>query len=422
MSAQLQDDLNKQMAALGQRARAASQELIASTPDQRRVAIAAMAAEIRKDADAILAANAKDLAAAGDLGAAMRDRLVLDAKRIEAIAASLDEIAAMPDPLGEVMESWERPNGLTFQKVRVPLGVIGIIYESRPNVTADAGALCVKSGNAAVLRGGSESFHSSGALLAALRRGLASAGLPEDAIQSLPTTDRAAVGIMLGMVDDIDVIIPRGGKGLIARVSAESRIPVIKHLDGNCHTYVQSSADLAKARAVILNAKLRRTGVCGATESLLFDRAAVGSHALLILRDLLDAGCEVRADATLQALDTRIRPADEADWGTEYLDKIVSAKVVDGVDAAIAHVNLYGSHHTDAILTEDKAAAAAFTAKVDSAIVVVNASTQFADGGEFGFGAEIGISTGKLHARGPVGAQHLTSHKYVLTGDGTVRG
>lgn len=422
MSAQLQDDLAAQMAALGTRARAASQSLLTSTPAQRTAAIKAMAAEIRKDADLILAANAKDLAAAGELSAAMRDRLVLDAKRVESIAASLDEIAEMPDPLGEVMESWERPNGLQFQKVRVPLGVIGIIYESRPNVTADAGALCVKSGNAAVLRGGSESFHSSGALLAALQRGLSAAGLPEDAIQSLPTIDRAAVGIMLGMVDDIDVIIPRGGKGLIARVSAESRIPVIKHLDGNCHTYIHTSANLKTARTVVMNAKLRRTGVCGATESLLFDAAILDTHASAVLKDLLDAGCEVRADAALQALDPRIRPADEADWGTEYLDKIVSAKVVNGVEEAIAHINHYGSHHTDAILTEDQAAAALFTAQIDSAIVVVNASTQFADGGEFGFGAEIGISTGKLHARGPVGAQHLTSHKYILTGDGTVRG
>jgi glutamate-5-semialdehyde dehydrogenase len=422
MSAQLQDDLAVQMAALGRRARAASQALLTSTPDQRTAAIRAMAAEIRQDAALILAANAKDLAAAGELSAAMRDRLVLDEKRVAGIAASLDEIAEMPDPLGEVMESWERPNGLQFQKVRVPLGVIGIIYESRPNVTADAGALCVKSGNAAVLRGGSESFHSSGALLAALRRGLASAGLPIDAIQSLPTTDRAAVGIMLGMVDDIDVIIPRGGKGLIARVSAESRIPVIKHLDGNCHTYIHTRANLKTARTVVMNAKLRRTGVCGATESLLFDAGILDSHATPILKDLLDAGCEVRGDAALQAIDPRIRPADEADWGTEYLDKIVSAKVVTSVEEAIAHINHYGSHHTDAILTEDHAAAAAFTGQVDSAIVVVNASTQFADGGEFGFGAEIGISTGKLHARGPVGAQHLTSHKYILTGDGTVRG
>jgi glutamate-5-semialdehyde dehydrogenase len=424
MSAALKDtaaSLAEQMTALGQRAQAAAAALAVTTPQQRTAALLAMAEAVTAATPLILAANAEDMAAARDLSPALRDRLLLDEKRISAIVGGLKDIAALPDPLGEVMEEWERPNGLQFKKVRVPLGVIGIIYESRPNVTADAGALCLKSGNAAILRGGSESARSSAALLTALRQGLTTAGLPADILQSLPTTDRAAVGLLLGLTAYVDVIIPRGGKGLIERVAAESRIPVIKHLDGNCHTYLHAAADPAKAVPVTLNAKLRRTGVCGATESLLIDRQILGSTGADVVRALLEAGCEVRGDSAVQTLDSRVRPADEADWGTEYLDRIISAATVDGVTDAVAHINRYGSHHTDAILTEDATAAGIFTAGVDSAIVLVNASTQFADGGEFGFGAEIGISTGKLHARGPVGAQHLTSYKYIVTGHGTVR-
>lgn len=424
MSAALKDtaaSLAEQMTALGQRAQAAAAALAVTTPQQRTAALLAMAEAVTAATPLILAANAEDMAAARDLSPALRDRLLLDEKRISAIVGGLKDIAALPDPLGEVMEEWERPNGLQFKKVRVPLGVIGIIYESRPNVTADAGALCLKSGNAAILRGGSESARSSAALLTALRQGLTTAGLPADILQSLPTTDRAAVGLLLGLTAYVDVIIPRGGKGLIERVAAESRIPVIKHLDGNCHTYLHAAADPAKAVPVTLNAKLRRTGVCGATESLLIDRQILGSTGADVVRALLDAGCEVRGDSAVQTLDSRVRPADEADWGTEYLDRIISAATVDGVTDAVAHINRYGSHHTDAILTEDATAAGIFTTGVDSAIVLVNASTQFADGGEFGFGAEIGISTGKLHARGPVGAQHLTSYKYIVTGHGTVR-
>ena len=416
-----QPDLATQMAELGARATAAAAVLAQTSGAQRAAAVSAMAAALRAAAPAILTANDADMARAADLSSALRDRLKLTPERLEGVAKGLDEIAALPDPLGTVLEEWQQPNGLQFQKVRVPLGVIGIIYESRPNVTADAGALCVKSGNAVILRGGSDSFASSGAILTALRAGLKQAGLPEDAVQAVPTPDRAAVGVLLTMTETLDVVIPRGGKSLIARVAAESRVPVLKHLDGNCHTYIHAAADLEKARKLVLNAKLRRTGVCGATESLLFDTETVPSLAAPVLKDLLDAGCEVRGDAALQALDTRILPATEDDWGTEYLDAIVSAKVVHGVSEAVAHINRYGSHHTEAIVTEDAAAAAAFLNGIDSAIVLHNASTQFADGGEFGFGAEIGISTGKLHVRGPVGAQHLTSIKYLVRGNGTVR-
>lgn len=416
-----QPDLATQMAELGARAKAAAAVLAQTSGAQRAAAVTAMAAALRAAAPAILAANEADMARAADLSSSLRDRLKLTPERLEGVAKGLDEIAALPDPLGTVLEEWQQPNGLQFQKVRVPLGVIGIIYESRPNVTADAGALCVKSGNAVILRGGSDSFASSGAILTALRAGLKQAGLPEDAVQAVPTPDRAAVGVLLTMTETLDVVIPRGGKSLIARVAAESRVPVLKHLDGNCHTYIHAAADLEKARKLVLNAKLRRTGVCGATESLLFDAETVPDLAAPILKDLLDAGCEVRGDAALQALDTRILPATEEDWGTEYLEAIVSAKVVHGVGAAVAHINRYGSHHTEAIVTEDAAAAETFLNGIDSAIVLHNASTQFADGGEFGFGAEIGISTGKLHVRGPVGAQHLTSIKYLVRGNGTVR-
>jgi glutamate-5-semialdehyde dehydrogenase len=382
-----------------------------------------MADAMRADADAILAANAGDVAdaQAAGLAPAMVDRLLLDAARVEAMARGLETVAAIPDPLGAELDRWDRPNGLDIARVRTPIGVIAIIYESRPNVTADAAALCVRSGNAAILRGGSESFHSSASILASFRRGLAAAGLPEDAAQSIPTRDRAAVGAMLRLTDFIDVIVPRGGKGLIARVIEESRIPVLKHLDGNCHVYVHEAADLAKARAVVMNAKMRRTSVCGAAESLLCDRAVAETHLKPILADLIAAGCEIRGDAETRKLEPRAKPATEEDWTTEYLDAILAVRVVDGLAQAIDHVNRLGSHHTDSILTEDEAAARKFLAEVDSAIVLHNASTQFADGGEFGFGAEIGISTGKLHARGPVGAAELTSYKYAVHGTGQVR-
>jgi glutamate-5-semialdehyde dehydrogenase len=352
----------------------------------------------------------------------MRDRLKLDAARIEAMAAGVEQIAALPDPIGTVAAEWVRPNGLRIQRVRVPLGVIGIIYESRPNVTCDAGALCLKSGNAAILRGGSESHHSSTAIHACLVEGLRAAGLPDGCIQLVPTTDRAAVGYMLAaMTECIDVIVPRGGKSLIARVQQEARVPVIGHLEGNCHVYVDGAADLSMARTIVMNAKLRRTGVCGAAETLLVDEACVGTHLAPIVRDLLDAGCEVRGDERVQAVDPRVRAATEDDWYTEYLDAVIAARVVKGVDAAVRHIEKYGSAHTESIVTEDAAAAERFLARVDSAIVLHNASTQFADGGEFGMGAEIGISTDRFHARGPVGVEQLTSYKYVVRGSGQVR-
>ena len=417
------DDLAALMDDLGRRARAAAAVLARAPSERKDAALRAAAAALRARSGEIEAANAADMAAARakDLSPAMLDRLFLDSRRIAAMAAGLEEIAAQPDPVGAVMADWTRPNGLRIQQVKVPLGVVGIIYESRPNVTADAGAICLKSGNAAILRGGSESFHSSRAILAALHDGLASAGLPRDAVQSVPTTDRAAVGHLLTMTRHVDVVIPRGGKSLTERVAAESRVPVIYHLDGICHVYVDRAADLAKARAVVLNAKMRRTGICGAMETLLIDRPVVDSHLRPILADLLAAGCEIRGDATVQALDPAVKPATDADWDTEYLDAILSVRVVDGVDAAIAHIERHGSHHTDSIVTEDQGTAERFLGAVDSGIVLLNASTQFADGGEFGFGAEIGISTGKLHARGPVGAAQLTSYKYVVRGDGQVR-
>ena len=411
------------MAGIGHAARASAKMLAAASTDAKNKALRAAAAAIRARAGTILAANREDVAAAeqGSLSDAMLDRLVLNDKRIEAMAQGLDEIAALPDPVGQEMARWDRPNGLDIARVRVPLGVIGIIYESRPNVTADAGALCLKSGNAAILRGGSESFRSCAAIMECLQAGLREAGLPAEALQSVPTTDRAAVGILLKMSEFIDVIVPRGGRSLIERVIAESRIPLFQHLEGNNHTYVHASADLGMARRIVINAKLRRTGVCGATETLLVDRAVAGTHLAPLVTDLLDGGCEVRGDARARALDPRILPATDQDWDTEYLEAIIAVKVVDGLDAAIAHIECYGSHHTDAIVADDPAAAEAFLAGVDSAIVLVNASTQFADGGEFGMGAEIGISTGKLHARGPVGVEQLTSFKYVVRGTGQVR-
>lgn len=416
-------DIATIMDALGRRARAASAIVATAPADARDKALRVAANTLRARTADILAANAMDMDAATEKGlsGAMLDRLMLNPARIEAMAKGLEEIADRPDPLGAVLERWERPNGLRFEKVRVPLGVIAIIFESRPNVTADAGGLCLKSGNAAILRGGSESFHSGRAILAALHAGLDAAGLPRDAIQAPPTTDRAAVGELLTMTRWIDVVIPRGGKSLTGRVAAESRVPVIYHLDGICHVYLDKDADADKARRVTLNAKMRRTGICGAAETLLVHRDAAGRLLPPILNDLIQAGCEVRGDDGVQALDARVKPATDEDWDTEYLDAILSVKLVDGVDAAIDHIGRHGSHHTDSIVTENEATADRFLTRVDSGIVLHNASTQFADGGEFGFGAEIGISTGKLHARGPVGAEQLTSYKYVVRGDGHTR-
>jgi glutamate-5-semialdehyde dehydrogenase len=416
-------DIERQMRTLGTAARAAASELARAGAEPKNRALRAAAAALRADMAAILRANALDMAQASSHGLtrAMLDRLKLDEKRVEAMAKGVEEIAALPDPVGATMAEWTRPNGLRITRVRTPLGVIGVIYESRPNVTADAGALCLKAGNACILRGGSESFHSSHAILACLQRGLAEAGLPQEAIQMVPVADRAAVGVMLRMHDFIDVIVPRGGKGLIARVQEESRIPVFSHLDGNCHVYVHAAADLAMARKIVMNAKLRRTGVCGAAETLLVDRACAATHLKPLIVDLLDAGCEVRGDEAVRAVDPRVRPASVEDWSTEYLDAIIAVKVVDGVDAAIDHIKRYGSHHTESIVTADTAAAERFMARIDSAILLHNASTQFADGGEFGMGAEIGIATGKLHARGPVGVEQLTTFKYVVHGDGQIR-
>ena len=411
------------MRRLGEAARAAARTLAVAPSAAKNAALAGAAAAIRRDRAAILEANARDMTVARqkDVAASFLDRLLLDDKRVEAMAAGLEAIAALPDPVGTVLAEWERPNGLKIARVRVPLGVVGIIYESRPNVTADAGGLCLKAGNAAILRGGSESFQSSMAIAACLERGLRDAGLPRAAIQLVPTTDRAAVGAMLTMTDHIDVIVPRGGRSLIERVQAESRIPVFAHLDGICHTYIHAAADPAMARRIAVNAKMRRTGICGATETLLIDAAVAPDVLPPILNDLAEAGCELRGDPPTMAMDPRVVPATAADWDTEYLAPILSIRQVTGLDEAIEHIDRHGSHHTDCIVTGDAAAARAFCDRVDSGIVLHNASTQFADGGEFGMGAEIGIATGKLHARGPVGAEQLTSFKYLVTGDGTTR-
>jgi glutamate-5-semialdehyde dehydrogenase len=409
---------------IGIRAKAAARVLALAPAAQKDQALAAMAEQIRAHQGDILAANALDLAEAKASGAtsAFLDRLRLDDKRVAAMAEGLDVVRALADPVGTVMEQWTRPNGMTIERVRVPLGVVGIVYESRPNVTADAAALCLKAGNAVILRGGSESQRSNRAIHAALVEGLAKAGLPEAAIALVPTRDRAAVGLMLqGLDGNIDVIVPRGGKSLVARVQAEARVPVFAHLEGICHVYVDKAADLAMAKSILLNAKMRRTGVCGAAETLLVDRTVAPTHLQPLVTMLLDAGCEVRGDEAARAVDQRVKPASEEDWSTEYLDAIISAKVVDSEDAAIAHIERYGSHHTDTIVTADQAAAEKFLREVDSAIVLHNASTQFADGGEFGFGAEIGIATGKFHARGPVGAEQLTSFKYRVHGTGQTR-
>jgi glutamate-5-semialdehyde dehydrogenase len=417
-------DVPALMAALGRRARAAARHVALASAEDKNAALRAMAASIRARADAILAANAEDLAdarAKGQSGAFI-DRLILNPERLEAIAEAVESIAALPDPVGRVLARFERPNGLTIERVATPLGVIGVIFESRPNVTADAGALCLKAGNAAILRAGSESFRTSLAIAQAMGEGLEQAGLPADAIRLVPTRDRAAVGAMLSGLDgNIDVIVPRGGKSLVARVQEEARVPVFAHLEGLNHVYVHGKADLEMAKTIVLNAKMRRTGVCGAAETLLVDRACAGTHLKPLIAALIEAGCAVRGDGAAQAADPRVTPAQQEDWRTEYLDAIISVRVVDGLDEAIAHIESYGSHHTDSIVTEDEAAAERFLAEVDSAIVLHNASTQFADGGEFGFGAEIGIATGRMHARGPVGVEQLTSFKYRIRGSGQTR-
>ena len=417
------EDVPALMRRIGADARAAARVLANASTEAKNAALTGSADSLRARADAILAANRKDMEAGRrkGLSKALLDRLALDDQRIEAMARGLEDIAGLPDPVGEVMARWKRPNGLDISRVRVPLGVIGMIYESRPNVTADAGGLCLKAGNAVILRGGSESFHSSGAIMDSLSAGLDGAGLPATWIQRVPTRDRAAVGEMLRMTEFIDVIVPRGGKSLIERVSAESKVPLFKHLEGICHTYVDAAADADMARKVVLNAKMRRTGICGTTETLLVDKRIAGTCLPPIIEDLIAAGCEVRGDAATCAVDERVVPATDEDWKTEYLDAIISVAVVDGVDAAVDHIARHGSQHTESIITEDAETAEAFLNRVDSAIVMVNASTQYADGGEFGMGAEIGISTGKLHARGPVGVEQLTSFKYVVRGTGQCR-
>jgi glutamate-5-semialdehyde dehydrogenase len=412
------------MRAMGAQARQAARALADAKAEARSAALTIAAREIRANTAALLEANERDIADAGAsaLTAAFLDRLTLDPRRIEAVAKGLEDIAALPDPIGSVLARWTRPNGLVIERVRVPLGVVGIIYESRPNVTADAGGLCLKAGNAAILRGGSDSHHSSRAIQVCLARGLREAGLPESAIQLVPTTDRAAVGLMLkGLDGAIDVIVPRGGKSLVGRVQEEARVPVFAHLEGICHTYVDRSADLAMAKAIVVNAKMRRTGVCGATETLLVDRSAPPGYLSALIAALADAGCEVRGDAAAQAADERVIAASDQDWSTEYLDAIISVRVVDGVEGAIRHIETYGSQHTECIVAEDQRAAERFLTGLDSAIVLHNASTQFADGGEFGMGAEIGIATGRLHARGPVGVEQLTTFKYVVRGTGQIR-
>ncbi|HEX5213367.1 MAG TPA: glutamate-5-semialdehyde dehydrogenase [Pseudolabrys sp.] len=417
-------DIAALMAGIGREARAAARVLALAPAAQKDRALTLMAEAVRSANGRILAANEEDVAEARGSGMAVAflDRLMLDKARVEAIAAAIEAVRALHDPVGVVTESWTRPNGMTIERVRVPLGVIGIVYESRPNVTADAGALCLKSGNAAILRGGSDSLRSSRAIVAALGQGLRAADLPEAAIQLVPTRDRTAVGLMLAGLDGaIDVIVPRGGKSLVARVQAEARVPVFAHLEGVCHVYVDKAASLDMAKKIVLNAKMRRTGVCGAAETLLIDRAGADTFLRPLIEMLLGAGCEIRGDKATQAADKRVKPATEEDWSTEYLDAILAAKVVDGVSGAIDHIERYGSHHTDAIVTEDQAAAEKFLREVDSAIVLHNASTQFADGGEFGFGAEIGIATGRLHARGPVGVDQLTTFKYRIHGSGQTR-
>ncbi len=419
-----QKDIASMMRALGEGARAGARELSRASSEQKDRALAAAAKAIIDDRAVILAANEQDMEAAHDngLSVAMLDRLALDETRVRAIADSIGTIRDLPDPIGHVMAEWTRPNGLVIKRVRVPLGVIGMIYESRPNVTADASALCLKSGNAVILRGGSESYHSSAAIHACMVAGLAEAGLPEAAIQLVPTTSRDAVGILLSdMREFVDVIIPRGGKSLIARVQADARVPVIGHLEGLCHVYVHHSADPAMARDVVLNAKMRRTGICGAAETLLIDKECLDTHWDGIADALIEAGCELRGDAEICGRDERVKPAQSGDWDTEYLDAILAVKTVRDVGAAIAHIDAHGSGHTESIIATDEDAVARFQSELDSAIILHNASTQFADGGEFGMGAEIGIATGRIHARGPVGTEQLTSYKYLVEGTGQTR-
>ena len=418
------NDVASEMAAIGKAARAAAGALALAGTEAKNRALHAAAAAIRRDAALILAENAKDIADVMRSGntAAFADRTRLDEKRIEAVARAVEEVAALPDPVGTIIAAWDRPNGLHIERVRTPLGVVGIIYESRPNVTADAAALCVKAGNAAILRGGSDAFRSSVAIHRCFIEGLASAGLPATAVQLVPTRDRAAVGLMLtGLDGNIDVIVPRGGKSLVARVQQEARVPVFAHLEGVCAVYVHARANLAMAEKIVVNAKMRRVSVCGAAETMLVDRAVVGTHLKPLVEALQKAGCAIRGDDTVRAVVANVTPATEADWSTEFLDAVIAVKVVDGLDAAISHIGRYGSHHTDSIVTDDLVAANKFLAEVDSAIVLHNASTQFADGGEFGFGAEIGIATGRIHARGPVGPEQLTSYRYLVIGTGQVR-
>jgi len=417
------DNIEAEMRRIAEAARAAMRELGVADEAAKNAALHEAATGIRDSSATLLEANARDLDEVGgsDVTESFLDRLKLDDDRIEGMAKALEDIAALPDPVGREIAAWDRPNGLRISRVRVPLGVIGIIYESRPNVTVDAGGLCLKSGNAAILRGGSESFHSSAAIMDCLHHGLRQAGLPEAAIQRVPTRDRAAVGAMLAMPDLIDIIVPRGGKSLIERVSRDSRIPVIAHLDGNCHVYIESDADPVMARQVVVNAKMRRPGICGAAETLLIDESIAATVLPPILAELAEAGCEIRGDEATQALDPRVVAASEDDWDTEFLDAIIAVKQVAGLDEAIEHINRHGSSHTDSIVTRDVGRAQRFLDRVDSAIVLHNASTQFADGGEFGMGAEIGISTGRLHARGPVGVEQLTTYKYVVRGTGQVR-
>lgn len=417
------DDPQALIAGLGEAARAASQVLATSSADSRNRALRQGAVAIRDSAAAILEANAKDIdgAVAAGLAAPLIDRAKLDGDRLEAVARGLEDIAGLADPVGSVIAEWERPNGLRIARVRTPLGVVGVIYESRPNVTADAGGLCLKAGNAVILRGGREAFHSNMALHAAMAGGLIAAGLPEAAIQLVPTTDRAAVGAMLAANQWIDVIVPRGGKSLVGRVQEEARMPVFAHLEGRCHVYVHAAADPVMAREIVVNAKMRRTSICGAAETVLLDSGLSDSVAQDVIGGLISAGCEVRGDANLQALDSRVLAATAEDWDTEYLAPVISAARVDGMDAAIAHIRRHGSEHTDAIVTGDDTAAVRFLNEVNSAIVMHNASTQFADGGEFGMGAEIGIATGKMHARGPVGVEQLCSFKYAVRGTGQTR-
>lgn len=417
-------DIHALMLDMGNRARVAARHLALAPAEKKNAALHACAKAIRENASAILQANAEDISLLekGKAMPAFLDRLSLDAKRVQGIAEAIEIVADLKDPVGEVTASWTRPNGLKIERVRTPLGVIAVIFESRPNVTADAGALAFKAGNAVILRGGSEGFRSSQAIHRAMIKGLESQALPADAIQLVPTRDRAAVGeILTGLGGAIDVVVPRGGKDLVARVEKEARVPVFAHLEGICHVYVHAAADLDMAKKIVLNAKMRRTGVCGSAETLLVDRAAAGTHLKPLIEMLLDAGCEVRGDETVRGVDRRVRAATETDWSTEYLDAIISAKVVNGVQEAIDHIEQYGSHHTDSIVTGDTKVAEKFLNEVDSAIVLHNASTQFADGGEFGFGAEIGISTGRMHARGPVGIEQLTSFKYRIRGTGQIR-